>query len=322
MSLIVSDLMKKYGEKVVLDGLSFQMDRPGVYALLGTNGAGKTTAIRMMVGMLSKNRGEVLWNDEPLSVDTCNVGYLAEERGLYPKYALMDQLIYFAELRGVSRAEAKKRIKYWAERLEVEEYLYPQQPEQTQAKGPRRRRVGKQKPKLADQLSKGNQQKIQFLISLISEPELIILDEPLSGLDPVNTDLFKTVIREEIDKGKYLIMSSHQMATVEEFCSDITILSRSKPVLQGNLNEIKKGYGRVNLSLKTEQDITAYIRVCGAAIVSRKDNEYLLKISGEEQANELLGALVKDKVTIVTFDLREPSLHEIFVEKVGGHEDE
>jgi len=322
MSLIVRDLMKKYGEKVVLDGLSFQMDRPGVYALLGTNGAGKTTAIRMMVGMLSKNRGEVLWNSSLLSVDTCNVGYLAEERGLYPKYALMDQLIYFAGLRGVPKTEAKKRIKYWAERLEVEEYLYPQQAEQTQAKGLRRGRVGKQKPKLADQLSKGNQQKIQFLISLISEPELIILDEPLSGLDPVNTDLFKTVIREEIDKGKYLIMSSHQMATVEEFCSDITILSRSKPVLQGNLNEIKKGYGRVNLSLKTEQDITGYIRACGAAIVSRKDNEYLLKISGEEQANELLGALVKDKVTIVTFDLREPSLHEIFVEKVGGHEDE
>ena len=322
MSLIVSDLMKKYGEKVVLDGLSFRMNSPGVYALLGTNGAGKTTAIRMMVGMLSKNRGEVLWDSRPLSVDTCNVGYLAEERGLYPKYALMDQLIYFAGLRGVSKAEAKRRIKYWAERLEVEEYLYPQQPEQTAAKGLRRGRVKKQKPKLADQLSKGNQQKIQFLISLISDPELIILDEPLSGLDPVNTDLFKTVIREEIDKGKYLIMSSHQMATVEEFCSDITILSRSKPVLQGNLNEIKKSYGRVNLSLKTEQDITSYIRACGADIVSRKDNEYMLKISGEEQANELLGAIVKDKVTIVTFDLREPSLHEIFVEKVGGHEDE
>ena len=312
MSLTVSGLTKAYQGKVVLDHLSFEMREPGVYALLGTNGAGKTTAIRMMLGMLARDEGEVLWNGAPLSTDTCNVGYLAEERGLYPKYTLMDQLLYFAALRGVPQEEAKRRIRYWAERLEVVEYLYPAAPVSPRAKPA--------KPKLADQLSKGNQQKIQLMIALLSDPELIILDEPLSGLDPVNTDLFKGVIREEIAKGKYLIMSSHQMATVEEFCTDITILDRSKTVLQGHLNDIKKSYGRVNLSLKTEQDATAAIQA--ASIVSVKECEYRLKVSGEEQANRLLSMLMEQHISVITFDLREPSLHEIFVEKVGDAHDE
>ena len=173
------------------------------------------------------------------------------------------------------------------------------------------------KAKLADQLSKGNQQKIQFMIALISDPELIILDEPLSGLDPVNTDLFKGIIREQIAAGKYLIMSSHQMATVEEFCTDITIMNRSKTVLQGNLNDIKKSYGRVNLHLKTEQEARSIIENSGALILTEKEREYQIKVTGEEQANSLLSGLIQNHITVVTFDLREPSLHEIFVEKVG-----
>ena len=323
MSLTVSNLSKKYGNKTVLDHLSFEMPEPGVYALLGTNGAGKTTTIRMMLRMLAKHSGEVLWNAKPLDTATCNVGYLAEERGLYPKYTLMDQLMYFAGLRGVSKSDAKKRIRYWAERLQVEEYLYPGKTAAPEAaKG--RTKTKAQKPKLADQLSKGNQQKIQFMTALISDPELLILDEPLSGLDPVNTDLFKAVIREEIAKGKYLIMSSHQMATVEEFCTDITILHRSRALLQGNLNEIKKSHGRVNLRLKTEQDISAYIQKAGITQLSEKEYEYQLKVTGEDQANALLADLMKDSVRVITFDLREPSLHEIFVSTVGGeaHETE
>lgn len=324
MSLTVKNLSKKYGEKTALESLSFEMSKPGVYALLGTNGAGKTTAIRMMLNMLSRDSGEVLWNGKPLSTDTCNVGYLAEERGLYPKYNLMDQLIYFASLRGLSKAEAKKRIKYWAKRLEVEEYLYP---DTSNAAAPlvgekkklsfgKAKKKGNQKKK-ADQLSKGNQQKIQFMIALLSDPELIILDEPMSGLDPVNTDLFRSIIHEEIEKGKYLIMSSHQMSTVEEFCTDIIILNRSKAVLQGNLNDIKKSYGRINLSLKVEEDISKYIDQAGVTLVSEKEFEYNLKVSGEEQANKLLGMLIANNITVIRFDLREPSLHEIFVQKVG-----
>ena len=325
MSLIVSHLHKKYGSKVVVEDLSFTMDRPGVYALLGTNGAGKTTSIRMMLGMLAKDGGEVLWNGEPLTTESCNIGYLAEERGLYPKYTLMDQLIYFAGLRGVPKEEAKTRIKSLAKRLEVEEYLYPNAYKPVASMlGPKKKafnlggsRVKPEKPKLAEQLSKGNQQKIQFMTALLSDPELIVLDEPLSGLDPVNTDLIRDVIRDEIAKGKYLIMSSHQMATVEEFCTDITILDRSHAVLQGNLNDIKKSYGRVHLHLKCEADALPFIEAAGITVISEKENEYELKVSGEEQAGALLKELIGAGVPIITYDLREPSLHEIFVEKVG-----
>lgn len=328
MSLKVSELWKKYGDRTVVDHLSFEMDQPGVYALLGTNGAGKTTAIRMMLDILAKDGGEVLWNGAPLSTKTCNVGYLAEERGLYPKYGLMDQLIYFAGLRGVSKSDAKSRISHWSKRLELDEYLYPEQ--KSILIEPENRRRGlfaggtsrKSKPKLADQLSKGNQQKIQFLAALLSDPELIVLDEPLSGLDPVNTDLIKDVIREEITAGKYLIMSSHQMATVEEFCTEITILNRSKAVLQGNLNAIKASYGRVNLYLKTEKAVDGVIAEHGVRMISGKENEYQLKVTGEEQANRLLADLIGRGVPVIAFDLREPSLHEIFVEKAGeAHEE-
>ncbi len=324
MSLEVKHLSKKYGEKTVVKDLSFSMDKPGVYALLGTNGAGKTTAIRMMLGMLAKDSGEVIWNGDKLDINKCNVGYLAEERGLYPKYTLMDQLVYFAQLRGLSRSEAKVRIRSWSKRLELDEYLYPVGPAKSFGFAGRGAapRIVELPSKKADQLSKGNQQKIQFMVSLISDPELIILDEPLSGLDPVNTDLFKSVIREEIAKGKYLIMSSHQMATVEEFCTDITILHKSETVLQGNLNTIKSSYGRVNLSLKTTTDVSGFIRESGAGFVSEKECEYELKVTGEEQANALLSKLISAGVCIVRFELKEPSLHEIFVEKVGESADE
>ena len=310
MSLEVRNLTKHYGEKLVLDHLSFSMPGPGVYALLGTNGAGKTTAIRMMLGMLARDEGEALWNGQPLRLETCNVGYLAEERGLYPKYSLMDQLLYLASLRGVSKSDATARIRYWSGRLETDEYLFPTRP------GPRGTTINGRSLK-ADQLSKGNQQKIQLMLALLSDPELLILDEPMSGLDPVNTDLFKSILREEIGKGKYLILSSHQMATVEEFCTDITILDRSKCVLQGDLNEIKKQYGRVHLRLKTEQDAEELIRAAGIEPFSEKPREYELRVTGDAQANDLLRRLAAAGVTVVTFDLREPSLHEIFVEKVG-----
>lgn len=308
MALEVKNLSKKYGEKTVVDNLSFTMNEPGVYALLGTNGAGKTTSIRMMLGMLAHDTGEVLWNGKPLDAVSCNVGYLAEERGLYPKYSLMDQLLYFASLRNVSKNDAQQRIKYWSDRFEVGEYIYP-------GKTSKGKTLPPKKP---EQLSKGNQQKIQLISALLSDPELLILDEPLSGLDPVNTDLFKSVIHEQIDKDKYLIMSSHQMPTIEEFCSDITILSKSKTVLQGNLNEIKKSYGRVNLFVKCEGEILNFAENRGLKLVSHKETEYQFKVTGDDQANDFLAEMIKNNILIVKFELREPSLHEIFVEKVGG----
>ena len=311
MSLSVLNITKKYGEKVVVDNLNFEIKQPGVYALLGTNGAGKTTSLRIMLGMLAKNSGEVLWNGTPLDALHTNIGYLAEERGLYPKYSLLDQLVYFAKLRNVNKKDAMNRIKYWSDRLVVNEYVFP-----PKVKGKKPSKASR-----ADQLSKGNQQKMQLMAALISDPELLILDEPLSGLDPVNTDLFKSIIKEEIAKDKYLILSSHQMPTIEEFCSDITILDKGKTVLQGDLNHIKKGYGRVNLFVKSDRDIASYIAEFQLKIANKTPSEYHLKVTSEEQAMAFLTRMINNNVPIVKFELREPSLHEIFIEKVDDNDD-
>ena len=312
MSFEVRNLEKYYGEKHVVNGLSFKMDGPGVYALLGTNGAGKTTSIRMILGMLKRDSGEVLWNGAEMQPEKMNIGYLAEERGLYPKYTLLDQLLYFAKLKGVGRGKAMEKIKYWSKRLQLDEYIFP--PKNAKGKAVKSMR--------AEQLSKGNQQKVQLMAALLSDPEFVILDEPMSGLDPVNTDLFKEVIRDEIAKDKYVIMSSHQMPTIEEFCSDITIMNRGNVVLQGNLNEIKKSYGRVNLYVKCEQPIDQFIEEAGLTVIEETPAETQLRVTGEEQAMAFLNTLIQNKITVIRFDLREPSLHEIFVEKVGAGNEE
>ncbi|MCL1789332.1 MAG: ATP-binding cassette domain-containing protein [Oscillospiraceae bacterium] len=296
MSLRVDTIKKKYGDYYAVNGLTFAIERPGVFALLGTNGAGKTTAIRVMLGMLAKESGTVTWNDRPLHVVDERVGYLAEERGLYPKYNIIEQMNYFAGLKGLNKRDAVRAIDYWFERLGVDEY----------------------RKKRAEQLSKGNQQKIQLAAALVSDPELLILDEPMSGLDPVNADLFKSIISEQIKKDKFIIMSSHQMATVEEFCENIVIMNRGNVVLQGNLNQIKKGYGRVNLSVKADTNILPLASECGLHPVSHTPNQVDFKVKEESQANELLKKIVDAGTTLVKFELREPSLHEIFIEKVGS----
>ncbi|MCR5556580.1 MAG: ATP-binding cassette domain-containing protein [Butyrivibrio sp.] len=311
MSFEVRHLQKKFGDKQAVEDLSFELKNPGVYALLGTNGAGKSTSIRMMLGILARDHGEVLFNGENFDTHKVNVGYLAEERGLYPKYPIMDQLLYFASLKGLSTDTAMERIKYWGKRLEVTEYLFPD-----------RKKGKKFKPTLADQLSKGNQQKIQLMAALISDPEFLILDEPLSGLDPVNAELFKSVIHEEIDKQKYIIMSSHQMPVIEEFCEDITILTRGKAVVHGNLNEIKKSYGRVNLFVKCDEDISDTIKTLGIKVVNDTPAGIQLKVRDEAEAGHLLRQLTEANKTIVRFELREPSLHEIFIESVGKGADD
>lgn len=295
MSLKVKDLNKNYGDKKAVDNISFSIDKPGVFGLLGTNGAGKTTTIRMILGMINKDGGSVTWNDEKYDPNVVSTGYLAEERGIYAKFSIIDQLVYFGELKGMSKSEAIKSIDYWLERLDAKEY----------------------KNKKAEQLSKGNQQKIQFIAALISNPSLLILDEPLSGLDPVNTDLFKEVIKEQINKGKYIIMSSHQMNTIEEFCENLLILNKGKTILQGNLREIKKAYGRNRLLVKCDEDIKDLIEECNMKIESESAEEINLMVKSQDQVNKLLKKITDKNISLVKFELREPSLHEIFIEKVG-----
>lgn len=295
MALKVTNLSKNYGEKKAVDNINFSIDKPGVFGLLGTNGAGKTTTIRMILGMLKRDGGTVTWNGENYDPNKVSTGYLAEERGIYSKFSIIDQLIYFGELKGMSKSEAVKSIDYWLERLDIKDY----------------------KNKRAEQLSKGNQQKIQFIAALISNPSLLILDEPLSGLDPVNTDLFKEVIKEEINKGKYIIMSSHQMNTIEEFCENLLILNKGKTILQGNLREIKKGYGRNRLLLKCDEDIKYLIEECNMKIENESAEEMNLMVKSQEEVNRLLKRITDENISLVKFELREPSLHEIFIEKVG-----
>lgn len=300
MSLKVDHISKKFGETVAVEDVSFEITNPGVFAFLGTNGAGKSTSIRMILNMLSKDTGTVTWNGKPLDIIEAKVGYLSEERGLYPKYTIIEQMQYFAGLKGMDKKQTAAAIDYLFDRLKIDEY----------------------RKKKAEQLSKGNQQKVQLAAALICNPELIILDEPLSGLDPVNADLFKSIIREERDKGKYIIMSSHQMEIIEEFCEDLVLLHKGKTVLQGNLNEIKKGYGRVNLSVKADQPFMHIAEECSLRVIEDTPNGTEFKVKSEEQAAGFLRKMLDSGINVVKYDLREPSLHELFVEKCGGDNNE
>ncbi len=296
MGLKIENVSKRYGEKVAVDNISLEMNEPGVFGLLGTNGAGKTTTIRMLLGILKKDSGEITWNGKEVKRKNVNFGYLPEERGIYPKVKIFDQLVYFAELKGMKKQQAKEEINYWMGRLKVEEY----------------------KDMLAEKLSKGNQQKVQFITAILNNPELIVLDEPFSGLDPVNTELLKDVILELVKKGKYIIMSSHQMSSIEEFCSDVVIINRGKTVLKGNLKEIKDSYPAKRLEIDAKQDITADIENAGMKIEKNIDNNYEITIENEDKAHALLKTLVEKGVVLDKFELKKPSLNDIFIEKVGA----
>ena len=250
----------------------------------------------MILGMLSRDSGTVTWNGAPLDIMKEQVGYLSEERGLYPKYNIIEQMFYFASIKGMKKKEAAPAIDYLFSRLRIDEY--------------RKMR--------AEQLSKGNQQKVQLAAALLCNPQIIILDEPLSGLDPVNADLFKSVIREERDSGKYIIMSSHQMETIEEFCEDLVLLHRGKVVMQGNLNDIKRERGRENLTVKADKPFMEIAERCGLTLVEETPNGSSFKVRSEEDAGKMLKEMIDSGINVIKFDLREPSLHELFVEKCGG----
>ena len=294
MSLMLKNVSKTFVGKKAVDNISFNLEKPGVYGLLGTNGAGKTTTIRMLLGIIKKDSGEITWKGKAVERKNVKFGYLPEERGVYPKTKIFDQLMYFAELKGMKKEEAADSINKWAKELKVEEYL--------------------QMP--AEKLSKGNQQKIQFMTAIIHDPELVVLDEPFSGLDPVNTEILKNIIVNLIKIGKYIIMSAHQMATIEEFCSDILILNKGKTVLQGNLKEIKETYPANRVEIDVKQDITSYIKEIGLEIETETNNNYTIKISDEEKAHKLLNKLIADGIKVDKFEIKKPTLNDIFIEKV------
>ena len=297
MGLKLENVSKTFGRKKVVDDISINLDKPSVFGLLGTNGAGKTTTIRMLLGIIKKDSGVITWNGKEVSRKSVNFGYLPEERGVYPKVKIMDQLLYFAELKGMKKEDALKSIEYWAKKLKIEEYL-----EMT-----------------AEKLSKGNQQKVQFLTAVIHDPELVVLDEPFSGLDPVNTEILKNAIIDLVKKGKYIIMSAHEMHTIQEFCSDIVILNKGKTVLKGNLKDIRNSYDANRVEIETSDSIKSIIKELKRKEENEHDNNYTILINSEDEGHKLLKEVIKAKIEVTRFEIMRPTLNDIFIEKVGDN---
>ena len=293
MILELKNIEKSFGEKKVLTGVSFKAEGGKAFGLLGRNGAGKTTSIRILMDVFPANSGEVLIDGQPIDYNKIGIGYLPEERGLYPKKIIIDQLTYFAELKGMSRKAAVESIDYWLERLGMTEY----------------------RNKKLETLSKGNQQKIQLITALAHDPDIVILDEPFSGLDPVNAMLLKDVVKEQIAKGKIVLFSSHQMSYIEEFCDSIAILNNGVVALHGDLHDIKRDYPRDRLVVRTENS-DAIKADFGSACSITENGDLLVQLSSADEKKAVMTRLVEnydvDEVRVF-----EPSLNDIFVEYAG-----
>lgn len=302
MKLELEQICKKFGEKEVLHGITFSVESGKALGLLGRNGAGKTTTVRILMDVFRPNAGKILMDGKTFNPQQYRIGYLPEERGLYPKKKVGEQIVYLAQLRGNSAREARKSMKFWLKRLGVEEY---------------------ENCKL-ETLSKGNQQKVQLAQTLVCDPDLIILDEPFSGLDPVNSQILKDVITEQIEKGKLVIFSSHQMSYVEEFCEEIVLINHGEVVLRGNLKEIKREYGENRLLIgvadKSAEELKRILKEkfqdllipCG----NRKEHVIVVLRDGVRK-QEVMRRLAECELDLELFGDYEPSLQEIFVERAG-----
>lgn len=293
MLLELKNIEKSFGEKQVLTGVSFKAVGGKAFGLLGRNGAGKTTSIRILMNVFPANSGEVLVDGKPIDYEQVGIGYLPEERGLYPKKTIIDQLTYFAELKGMRHKAAVKAVDYWLERLGMTEY----------------------RSKRLDTLSKGNQQKIQLVTALAHDPDIVILDEPFSGLDPVNAMLLKDVVKEQIRKGKIVLFSSHQMSYIEEFCDSIAILNAGKVVLHGDLHDIKRDYPRDRLVVRTEAP-HRILADFGTACKVMENGALLIQLGSQDEKKAAMTHLV-EHYDIDEVKVYEPSLNDIFVEYAG-----
>ena len=293
MILELKNIEKSFGEKKVLTGVSFKAEGGKAFGLLGRNGAGKTTSIRILMVVFPANSGEVLIDGHPIDYSKIGIGYLPEERGLYPKKIIIDQLTYFAELKGMSRKAAVQSIDYWLKRLGMTEY----------------------RNKKLETLSKGNQQKIQLITALAHDPDIIILDEPFSGLDPVNAMLLKDVVKEQIAKGKIVLFSSHQMSYIEEFCDSIAILNNGVVALQGDLHDIKRDYPRDRLVVKTETPDAIKADFDSSCTVM-DNGDLMIRLGSPSEKKTTMTRLV-ETYDIDEVKVYEPSLNDIFVEYAG-----
>lgn len=295
MLLEVKNLTKSFNEKEVLKGVSFSAGSGSALGLLGRNGAGKTTTIRIIMQLFAPNSGEVFVDGKPINIRETNIGYMPEERGLYPKKKVLEQLIYFAELKGVNKTDAKARAEKYLERLSMQEYS---------------------NAKLMT-LSKGNQQKIQLIATLMCDPDIIILDEPFSGLDPVNAMLLKDVVRELIAGGKIVIFSSHQMNYIEEFCDSIVILNEGKIAISGSIKDIKRSYTHNKVNVFTTESEKACKVLTEADCVDETEiteSGLIASLKPNTDKNVLIQSLIASGVEFDGITVYEPSLNDIFVD--------
>ncbi|MBY6050848.1 ABC transporter ATP-binding protein [Cytobacillus firmus] len=296
MALELEHVTKRFGKFTAVDDLSLSIPESEMFGFLGANGAGKTTTFRMILGLLDPSGGKITWNGNPIDYSTSPlIGYLPEERGLYPKLKVKDQVIYLAKLRGMGKQDCLMELTYWLERFKVPEYAN----------------------KKIEELSKGNQQKIQFITAVIHKPKLLILDEPFSGLDPVNVELLKDAVLELRDDGTTIVFSSHRMEHVEELCEHLCIMQKGRPVVHGSLKEIKRSFGRKNLIIHADYDLS-FLKDSRGVVKARQTAEGIqLQISGEDAA-EAIFREVAEKGFVRKFVLEEPSLNDIFIEKAGA----
>ncbi|HSJ00216.1 MAG TPA: ATP-binding cassette domain-containing protein [Patescibacteria group bacterium] len=299
MSLVVDSITKRFGDVVALDDASFTVEPGRIFGLLGANGAGKTTSMRIVLDILRADAGTVTWKGtENTALPRRTWGYLPEERGLYPRMKVGEQLRFFAALYGVSDADASREIEEWLERFRIPDYL----------------------DRKVEELSKGNQQKIQFIAAILHDPEVLIMDEPFTGLDPINVRLLKEAFSEMARRGKTLIFSTHQMEQVEELCESIAIVDRGRVVVAGAVRDVKRAMGRQVVRLATDGDgqgVEWVERLPGVTITAHRADFVELRVPADQDPEEILRAAMARGDRVTHFEIGEPSLEEIFVEHVG-----
>lgn len=295
MALILEKVTKKFGENVAVDDLTLEIPERELFGFLGGNGAGKTTSFRMILGLIDQTAGNISWGGESINYNKSHlIGYLPEERGLYPKLKVKEQLIYLGKLRGMTKHNALEELNQWLDRFKITDYLH----------------------KKVEELSKGNQQKIQFISAVIHKPKLLILDEPFSGLDPINVEMLKEAVIDLKESGTSIVFSSHQMDHVEKLCENVCILQRGKAVVQGNLREIKRSYGKKKLIIHMDESLDFVRQIDGVVDFQQTINGCELQIRDEQVSQQIL-AQIQEHGLVRKFELEEPSLNDIFIEKVG-----
>lgn len=297
--LKVDNVVKYYGKNCAVNHLSFEVSDGEIFGLLGSNGAGKTTTFRMIMGLLDSNSGDITLNGKHIDYSmTDKIGFVTEERSLLTKLTVKEQVIYYGRLKGMTESEILKKLDILLEKFHIVEY----------------------KNRKIKELSKGNQQKIQFISAIINDPVLLILDEPFTGLDPINVKQLKDAIYELKEKGTSIIFSSHQMEHIEEFCEKLVILVKGKTVLSGYLKDIKKEYRKKNIFIRGNIDEKELSSIKGVISIDKKNDEYIVKIEDESIVEKIFKKLSDNSIT--KFVVEEASLNEIFIDKVGEAYDE